>query len=211
MNQYKTMMLLGLLFANILLSQKLTAVKSLDVKDFPKAIPYKAKVKKALSWTDGLGKNLAIWTETGIYSNPKFKHENNGADAALLAYHFIFDKKNAVETWRIYDYVADCPVDIEASFMPNACQVTDLNQDGVAEIWSMYKTVCHGDVSPCTMKIIMYQGAKKYSMRGENRVELSKNEFYGGSYQFDKAFVDGPKVFLDFAKKLWQKNLMQKS
>ena len=37
----------------------------------------------------------------------------------------------------------------------------------------MYKTVCHVDVSPCDMKIIMYQGGQKYAIRGKNKV------FYG--------------------------------
>jgi hypothetical protein len=73
----------------------------------------------------------------------------------------------------------------------------------------MYKTACHGDVSPCDMKIIMYEGTNKYAMRGQNKVQLSEHEFYGGDYTFDRAFKQSPKVFKEFAIDLWEKNIMQ--
>ena len=59
------------------------------------------------------------------------------------------------------------------------------------------------------MKIIMYQGQQKYAMRGQNKVKVSDKEFYGGDYKFDNAFLDGPTMFRDFAKKMWNKNIMQ--
>jgi hypothetical protein len=55
----------------------------------------------------------------------------------------------------------------------------------------------------------MYQGQQKYAIRGQNKVKVSDNEFYGGDYKFDKAFADGPNEFLAFAKKMWDKNIMQ--
>ena len=73
----------------------------------------------------------------------------------------------------------------------------------------MYKTVCHGDVSPCDMKIIMYHGLQKFAMRGQNRVQVSDTDFVGGDYKFDKAFIEGPTEFKNFAKSLWNKNIMQ--
>jgi hypothetical protein len=185
------------------------SVKQLDLTKLPKGIKYEGKIKTAVHWVDSLGDNIAIMTETGIYQSKKFKHENDGGDAELFAYHFIVKDDSAFQTWRVYDFISDCPVDIEAEFIKKSFQVTDLNLDGVSEIWIMYKTVCHGDVSPCDMKIIMYQGQQKYAIRGQNKVKVSDNEFYGGDYKFDKAFADGPKEFLEFAKKLWNKNSMQ--
>jgi hypothetical protein len=87
--------------------------------------------------------------------------------------------------------------------------ITDLNHDGKAEMWMMYKTVCHGDVSPSTMKIIMYEGSQKFAVRGTNRVKLSANKFLGGEYSFDDAFKTGPEPFREFAKQLWQKNILE--
>ncbi len=190
------------------------AVKQLDLNKLPKGIKYEGKINTAVCWVDSLGNNIAILTETGIYQSKKFKHENDGRDAELFAYHFIVKDDSAFQTWGIYDFISDCLVDIEAQFIKNSFQVTDLNHDGIGEIWIMYKTVCHGDVSPCDMKIIMYHGQQKFAMRGQNKVfsgtdDKGKKYYIGGDYKYDKAFADGPKEFLEFAKKLWDKNIMQ--
>jgi hypothetical protein len=41
-------------------------------------------------------------------------------------------------------------------------------------------------------------------------VQVSKKEYYGGGYKFDIAFATGPKIFRDFALKLWNRNILQK-
>jgi hypothetical protein len=204
-----TLFILTLLYSLSVFGQEQIKFTKLDITKLPIDIKYEGKVKNAVNWIDSLGNNVVITTETGIYQSQKFKHEAEGSDAELFAYHFIILKGKAKQTWKIYDFISDCPVDIEATFIKNTFQITDLNKDGVAEVWLMYKTVCHGDVSPCDMKIIMYQGQQKYAMRGQNKVQVSANIFYGGDYKFDNAFTDSPKVFKDFAKKLWNKNIIQ--
>jgi hypothetical protein len=106
------------------------------------------------------------------------------------------------QIWKVYDFIQDCGLDIEASFIKNTLRLTDLNHDGIGEVWLMYKTVCHGDVSPFEMKIIMYQGQQKFARRGHNKVQLGKTEVDGGDYKFDKAFTDGPGTFREYKLKL---------
>ena len=101
-------------------------------------------------------------------------------------------------------------MDIEANFIQNTFQVTDLNKDGVGEVWLMYIVACRSDVSPADMKIIMYQNGQKFAMRGQTKVEPSKGSFIGGEYKFDKAFNEGPPEFRDFAKKMWKAHIMQR-
>jgi len=190
-------------------------IKKLDVNNLPKDIKYEGKIIDAVRYTDGLGDNIVLTTETGIYQSKKFKHESDGSDAELFAYHYIIKNGAATPTWKVYDYISDCPVDIEASFVKDTFQVTDLDKDGTKEVWMMYKTVCHGDVSPCDMKVIMYEGTQKYALRGENKVAVGKNDngeyqYIGGEYKADPAFANGPAAFLAFAKALWAKNIMQK-
>lgn len=196
-------------------AQSQIKLTKLETKKLPSNIEYEGKIKNAVSWTDSLGNNIVITTETGIYQSKKFKHENEGSDAEIFAYHFLVKADSIIQTWRVYDFISDCPVDIEASFIKNTFQVTDLDSNGIAEIWLMYKIVCHGDVSPCDMKIIMYQGEQKFAMRGQNKVfggtdDKGTRHYFGGEYEFDKAFAEGPKVFLEFGKKLWNKNILQK-
>ena len=181
---------------------------NLDTTNLPNGIKFIGNIKTAVRWADKLGDNIVITTETGEIIN-KIAPSADFRDATLYAYHFIVVKDSTNLTWKVYDFIKECPLDMEANFVKNTFQVTDLNNDGVSEVWLMYKTVCHGDVSPCDMKIIMYQGQQKYAMRGQNKVQVSDKEFNGGDYKFDKAFIDGPATFRDFAIKLWDKNIMQ--
>lgn len=73
----------------------------------------------------------------------------------------------------------------------------------------MYKTVCHGDVSPSNMKIIMYENNKKYAVRGTSRVKVSVNQYEGGEYTFDESFKQGSEIFRNYALQLWKKNLIE--
>lgn len=219
MTKNKTTYILFILILTIFVSLTLfgqgqISLMQLDLTKLPKGIKYEGKIKTAVHWVDSLGYNISILTETGIHQSKKFKHVNDGVDAELFAYHFIVKGDRAYQTWRVYDFISDCPVDIEAEFIKNSFQVTDLNKDGISEIWIMYKIVCHGDVSPCDMKIIMYHGQQKFAMRGQNKVfggtdDNGKNQYIGGDYKYDKAFADGLKEFLEFAQKLWEKNIMQ--
>jgi hypothetical protein len=191
-------------------------VNKIDSTQFPASIKYDGFIKNAVRWKDKSGDNIVITTETGIYRNEKLKHEfEDSSDAELYAYHFILSNKEATQTWRVKDFIADCPVDITASFVKNTFKVTDLDKNGIAEIWLMYKTVCHGDVSPSNMKIIMYEGNNKYAMRGENKVQVGsdvndKASFIGGEFQLDANFKNGPKIFREYAQNLWKENLIEK-
>ncbi|WP_108868081.1 M949_RS01915 family surface polysaccharide biosynthesis protein [Aquimarina aquimarini] len=179
--------------------------------EIPTFISYEGNAKNVISWKDAHGEHFVLTSETGIYSNSKFSHEENqGADAELFAYHYI--KKNNVQKriWKVYDFITDCPVEIVASFIKNTLHVTDLDNNGVKEIWLMYKKVCHGDVSPSQMKIIMYEGKHKFAMRGYNKVMTTSDSSYGGKYKFDTSFIEGPKVFRDFGISMWDENILHK-
>jgi hypothetical protein len=183
-------------------------VTTLTSATIPKGIPYTGKIKNAVRWIDQQGDNVVITTETGVYANKKSEN-GEGRDADLFASHYLIKKMGVEPTWKVTDRIKDCPLDIQVAFIRNSFQVTDLDKDGMAEVWIMYKTACHGDMSPCDMKIIMYEGQKKFAMRGENKIKVSETETYGGEYKMDDAFSKGPKVFSDFAKKLWNKHIME--
>jgi len=185
---------------------KITRLTSTQI---PAQIQYSGKFKDGVRFTDKDGDHIIITAETGHYVNKQIKHEDDGGDAELYAFNYLI-KENSIELkWKVYDFIHDCPVDYEASFVKNTLQVTDLDHDGAAEVWLMYRTVCHGDVSPEDMKIIMYQQQQKFAMRGETKVEVAANHYEGGNYKFDKAFTDGPKEFREFAIKLWNSHIKQ--
>jgi hypothetical protein len=189
-------------------SEKPPSLTRLDVKNLPKGIYHTGKPTNAVRWTDRQGDNIVITTETGIYDAKKSMTED-GRSADLYAQHYLVKKGVAEPGWKIHDYIRDCPVDVQVNFIRNSFHVTDLDKDGTAEVWTMYKKACHGDMSPCDMRIIMYEGKQKYVVRGENKVKISEHETYGGEYKLDDAFAKGPKPFREHALELWKKNELE--
>ncbi|MBL7720159.1 MAG: hypothetical protein JNL72_15080 [Flavipsychrobacter sp.] len=174
----------------------------------PKGLLYEGNVKNAVRWTDKTGENIVVTTETGEYETKK-SMTGDGYSAQLFAYHYYIRGGKVEASWKVTDRIVDCPLDIQVHFIKNSFNITDLDHDGIAEVWLMYKTGCHGDVSPCDMKIIMYEGGKKHAIRGTNKVKLSEKEVYGGAYTPDEAFKKAPKPIQEYARKLWAKNELE--
>jgi hypothetical protein len=181
-----------------------SASPSLKIEDVAKSLPSgispKGTVVKAAGWRDTTGQNLVVLTESGV-------HEGN---AEIRAVRYKMSEGAWGEAWKVFDQVKDCQLDIEASFAKSAFQVTDLDGNGVAEVWMAYYLACQGDVSPMTMKIIMYEGDKKYAVRGETKVSYSKIESEGGANKLDPSFDRAPPEFKTFALGLWDKFCVRK-
>ncbi len=181
---------------------KLTKTKKNAI---PKNIQYTGNIVQAVRWTDNTGDNLVMLTLSDK-TQSKNAPDEGYSDGALYAYHYLLSGDSARQTWRIYDYVKECPVDMFLYFVDKSFAVTDLNKDGKAEVWIMYKVSCQGDVSPVTMKIIMYQDNKKFVIRGTTRVKASATEYMGGTYLFDEAFKTAPAAFRQYAEQLWKQH-----
>lgn len=199
---------LTFLCSSRLFSQDEVKTSKLKISKIPKDVKFEGKVKNAISWDDKNGQHIILTCETGEFGDTKSEMDDARA-AKIYAYHYVISEKSTKLFWKLEDGINDCPVDLNANFIKNTLKVTDLNNDGIHEVWLMYKTACRGDVSPATMKIIMYEGHKKHAMRGENKINISKTETYGGEYKMDKAFKKSPKEFQDYAVKLWNKNILE--
>jgi hypothetical protein len=201
------MKLLGLLLSLILTQTCLAQFKmtKLDKNSTPKNIRYNGNIVQAVRWTDSTGDNIVILTATD-----KTQSKNApGRDAALYAYHYLVSGDSIKQTWKVYDYIKECDTDMDLYFVDKTFAVTDLNKDGNAEVWVMYKNSCHGDVSPVAMKIVMYQDNKKFAVRGTTKVLVSANEYTGGEFTFDDAFKKAPAEFRQYAEKLWKQHKVE--
>lgn len=197
----------GLLLALILTQTCLAQFKvtKLDKNTVPKNIQYNGNIVQMVRWTDRTGDNIVLLTATDATQSKNAPDDSN-SDRALYVYHFLVSGDSIKQTWKAYDYVKECPVDMDLYFVDKAFAVTDLNKDGRAEVWIMYKASCHGDVSPIPMKIIMYQDNKKFAVRGTTKVQVSANEYKGGKFALDDAFKEGPTEFREYAEKLWKQH-----
>jgi hypothetical protein len=199
------------IFLFLILTQTCLAqfkVAKLDKNSIPKSIQYKGNIVEAVRWTDNTGDNIVILTATDK-TQSKNAPDDSYSDGALYAYHYLVSGDSTKLTWKVYDYVKECPVDMFLYFLDKTFAVTDLNKDGKAEVWIMYKVSCQGDVSPIPMKIIMYQDNKKFAVRGTTKVKVSATDYMGGEYSFDEAFKNAPAEFRQYAEKLWKEHKVE--
>jgi hypothetical protein len=180
-----------------------------DKNKIPQSIHYSGHIVNAVQYTDIEGQHLMIATETGIV-DVKDEYGTTQQKADVFAYNYTTKENQYTLSWQMHDFTIECPVDTKAKYVPNSFAVTDLDNNGKAEVWLMYVTSCRGDVSPASMKIIMHEGSKKYAIRGENLVKVNDKEHYGGKYTMDEAFKTGPEVFRQYAAQLWKKNILEK-
>lgn len=173
-----------------------------DTLMLKKKIKQEGNIIKALEWKEKAEKHFLVLYES-------LKDSNGVRTAKLFAYHFIEKGTQLEQQWKVYDFEKECPLDILASFSKESVQLTDLNKNGIPEIWMVYKTYCKGDVSPSTMKLIMYESKQKYAMRGTSKVRVSEKEFVGGEYKFDKAFETSTSAIKKFAQQLWKKIVVE--
>jgi hypothetical protein len=101
----------------------------------PSAVPATLKrsgrLMQALRYSDRTGTYTVLATEIGPWPDPAAQR-SEGQCADLYAYQY--PATGPTPTWQVYDFVDDCPLDLEARFLPRALTVTDLDQDGTAEV-----------------------------------------------------------------------------
>jgi hypothetical protein len=212
-NRIMTMRILAILFILFIGTsshpQQKTNVHFLDSAFLRDKI--KGNIKQTLRWTDRLGDNYLVLTETDAQITPpaisnKNIHCKEGCtNKEIYAYHFI--NRDSL-LWKLTDFVNACSFDNILEYRNGATKITDLDKNGLAEIWIMYSMTCTSDVSPRSLKLILYQGNKKYAIRGTSQPSPKTEDVkYGGKYVPDKEFQTLPQSFKDFAKKLWDKYL----
>lgn len=197
-------------------------VVKLDSASVPKFAKYKGSIDTAVRYWDKDGEHILIAsyyekddTTELVMEKADGKGDSTSVgssdtrSAYLYAYNYLVTGKTAKLLWQMKDFVEECGEDVTAYYLPATFAVTDLDHNGQAEVWLMYKLNCAGDVSPVTMKVIMHQGAQKYAMRGDTKVVISGRNYGGGTYSFDDAFNKAPEIFKEHARLLWKKNLME--
>jgi hypothetical protein len=127
----------------------------------------------------------------------------------LYAYRFLKKGDAWEEAWRVYHSIDDCPHFPVAQFAKGAFTLTDLNNDGEAEVWMVYISSCRGDVSPNYLYTTMETGNRQYNTYGECLLKLPNGDSMGGGFAFCDNFANAatPPVFLQFAETLREKHI----
>ncbi|WP_374710464.1 M949_RS01915 family surface polysaccharide biosynthesis protein [Massilia pseudoviolaceinigra] len=145
------------------------------------------KLVKAARLVDSAGEHiLVVSMRTGPSS--AFNAEP-GRDELYELFSSLYTRKanRWARTWLIED-ANDCPViDSSASFFPKYITITDLDNNGVAEVTVPYTMFCSGGVDSSDLKVIMRQGVQKFAMRGRTLTGTEGGSPYGGEMVFDKS------------------------
>jgi len=212
-----------------------TPVK-IAASDVPASFKVKGKIQEAWKWTDKQGENIFITSYVESYDDKrKNEYDEEGKTAELHATLFIKKGEKYDYVWILNDEERSCPFDITCGFIPNSTTITDLDNDGFAEIKVQYSLACRSDVSPATMKLMLYENGEKYSLAGlmwlpyspevkytvtekdvnlENTPKLKDESAEMvrtfGRYQSEKDFAKAPPEFLNFARSEWLKYAKEK-
>lgn len=118
------------------------------------------------------------------------------------------------DLWIVRDFVNDC----DAPAMPELVLTTpvhstDLDGNGLNEIWMMYRLSCRTEAFPSDLKIIMYEGKTKYAIRGKTDVHLVPGmcEVSGdcGYFKLDSNMRNANSAIKKYAMKLWTDNVVE--
>ena len=159
----------------------------------------KGSVVEGLGWHDAISEHRVLFTTVPVKMN-----KNGRQSGAVYAYCFIQNGGAWQKEWEVKDRVDDCEVDATCEFLPNSFTITDNDGNNLGEVTFLYKLSCKGDVSPDEKKLIMYEGANKYAIRGSTILEYNGSK-EGGDKKIDASFTRAAKPLLDFANSQWDK------
>jgi hypothetical protein len=157
--------------------------------------------RRQLRFTDRSGEHVVT------FALSKERQTKDGDETIRSRELTITHLLGKTEVFKARDFVQACAFDLSLEVVEGSIQLTDLDEDGEPEVSFVYALGCRSDVSPRTAKLLLYEGATKYALRGQTVEQVGENEFAGGAFEADPAFKTGPKAFLSFATSQWKKHV----
>lgn len=179
--------------------------------NLPKELVFEGNLVEVNRLIDLDGEHIILLTETKKTPSKHIINIEHEVDKKIYVCDYLFVKEKSSYTlnWKIQDFENNCDFDLLLNFLKGTHKYTDLNKNGLAEIWVMYQKGCVSDVSPLEMKIIMYEGKKKHALRGSSIIDFGDRKF-GGEFKLDENLSKSSKEIKDFALKMWNENNLQK-
>ena len=147
-----------------------------------------------MTWTDRLGTNVVRFSKRAL--------KEGGAQL------FVEIASRETDAWVVHrtfkEVVNTCGFDLVLdTYMDESWTLTDVDNDGFAEVTIAYTADCTSDVSPNKHKVLVLHKGVKYALRGVSKVDAGA-ALTGGQYKVDAAFEKAPAGLLEHAKKVWE-------
>ncbi|SHM45326.1 M949_RS01915 family surface polysaccharide biosynthesis protein [Myroides odoratimimus] len=179
-------------------------VKVIEYNQIPTYLDFRGVIVSAVKWNDNLGENILILSSSGTYYTDE---ESGNIKTEIYAYLFVKKVNNNryMRFWRMYDFIDCGPVDTGIFYIRNALTITDLNNNGIAEISFPYFLQCRGDISDDILKYMLYENNIKYALRGTNKQCKTSKEYQGGGKYTASDNLENNSIFSSFLQQQWDK------
>ncbi len=198
-------------------------------QELPAEITVYGTLNEAWKWTDSLGENIFVLShEVKKDVQPK-EFDEEAESGFVYTTHYLLKegKYRAIRTST--DDQRSCSFDLLCDFIPGTT-ITDLDNNGYAEIKFQYTKACRSDVSPSALTLVLRENGKNYMLNGirwiafaegmtfnitednanlegttQLKDELAEMQRTMGKYESEYQFSNAPPAFLIFARKEWVK------
>ncbi len=179
-------------------------VKVIEYNQIPTYLDFRGVVVSVVKWNDDLGENILILSSSGTYYTDE---ESGNIKTEIYAYLFVkkANENQYMRFWRMYDFIDCGPVDTGIFYIRNALTITDLNNNGIAEISFPYFLQCRGDISDDILKYMLYENNVKYALRGTNKQCKASKEYLGGGKYTASDNLENNSIFSSFLQQQWDK------
>jgi hypothetical protein len=205
---------------------------SITQSELPEGITFKGDLHQAYSWYDKNGRNILVLSTTSLNVKAKeFDTEENTKE--LIGKLYVIKSGVPELIWNLYEVQKKCVFDLTLDLVttPDIC---DADNNGIDEVYILYKTSCRSDAYPSNMKLIAHEGKQKFALRGlmvfrftdfpdtlftnERELDLSKipeeelkntpmREY--GCFENTNDFKNANDSILLHAKTYWRNNIME--
>jgi hypothetical protein len=138
---------------------------SITQSEIPPGVSFNGDLYNTYSWYDKNGRNILVLS-TRSYSVTDKEFGGEEKTKELMAKLFVKRPGSTPELlWNLYDVQKKCLFDLTLDLVtsPDIC---DSDNNGVKEVYILYKTSCRSDAYPSDMKLIGHEGKQKFALRG---------------------------------------------
>lgn len=169
-----------------------------DAQEFPSELP-NGHVDGGIAFIDSAGVNYVVFTLDAPLTREHIRR------TTLHIKHVVDDNGVTREVRSYVERIDDCDFDVIVKPYYGEWSITDVNNNGIAEVSFAYTADCVADISPFAHKALITEAGEKYALRGFTFRQYPDGFSEGGSYKADTM----PPLFLKKVKKVWHRTSQQ--
>ena len=204
--------------------------QKISMQELPSEITVLGTFNEAWKWIDSMGENIFLLSHEIKKDTPGDEFDEEPESGFVHTVHYLKkdDKYRSIRTSM--DDEKACSFDLLCNFIPGSTTITDLDNNGFAEIKYQFTKACRSDVSPASMTLVLRENGKNHILMGTRWVayadgmtfniteananlngtrkladEMEELERSMGKYDSEYQFSDTPPAFIAFARKEWVK------